>query len=50
MHSQQTILVVDDTPENIELLSEVLRPEYKVKAAPNGEKALSIAPPIPGPT
>ena len=38
-----TILVVDDTPDNIDVLSGVLRPDYKVKAAPNGERALRIA-------
>jgi len=43
MNDKQTILVVDDTPENIDVLSGVLRPAYKVKAALNGEKALSIA-------
>ncbi len=37
------ILVVDDVPENIDLLSGVLRPLYKVKAALNGERALKIA-------
>ncbi|MEO5362649.1 MAG: response regulator [Magnetococcus sp. DMHC-8] len=38
-----TILVVDDTPENIDVLSGILRADYKVKAALNGEKALRIA-------
>ena len=41
--TKQTVLVVDDTPENIQILNGVLRPHYKVKAAPNGEKALKIA-------
>ena len=41
--SRQTVLVVDDTPENIDVLSGVLRSDYKVKAALNGEKALKIA-------
>ncbi|PCI80786.1 MAG: hybrid sensor histidine kinase/response regulator [SAR86 cluster bacterium] len=40
---KQTILVVDDTPENIDVLSNLLRDEYIVKAALNGEKALLIA-------
>ena len=40
---KQTILVVDDTVENIDVLSGVLRPTYKVKAALNGERALKIA-------
>ncbi|GAB6041862.1 response regulator [Endothiovibrio diazotrophicus] len=46
---KQTILVVDDTPENIDVLSGVLRPDYKVKAALNGEKALKIAAATPKP-
>jgi putative two-component system response regulator len=41
--TKQTVLVVDDTPENILILNGALRPHYKVKAAPNGEKALKIA-------
>ncbi|TDF37357.1 response regulator [Alteromonadaceae bacterium M269] len=44
------ILVVDDTPENIDVLSGVLRNEYKVKAALNGEKALQIANKSPQPS
>ncbi len=39
---KQTILVVDDTPENIDILVGVLKTDYKVKAAPNGEKALQV--------
>ena len=38
-----TILVVDDAPENIDLLDSVLSQEYTIKAALNGEKALKIA-------
>jgi putative two-component system response regulator len=41
--AQQTILVVDDTPDNIDVLCGILRPFYKVKAALNGERALKIA-------
>ena len=47
--TKQTILVVDDTPENIDVLSGVLRPTYKVKAALNGERALKIAASEPRP-
>jgi sigma-B regulation protein RsbU (phosphoserine phosphatase) len=36
-------LVVDDSPENIDLLGGVLNPDYKIKVALNGEKALQIA-------
>ncbi len=37
------ILVVDDTPENIDLLVEILKDDYKVRAAISGEQALKIA-------
>lgn len=47
---KKTILVVDDTPENIDILSGVLRGEYKVKAALNGEKAIKIAQSTPPPS
>nr|HMQ13481.1 two-component system response regulator [Candidatus Competibacter phosphatis] len=40
---RQTILVVDDTPDNIALLSALLKDRYKVRAANNGERALAIA-------
>ena len=38
-----TILVVDDTPENLTLMSSLLKDDYKVKVANGGEKALQIA-------
>lgn len=38
-----TVLVVDDTPDNIDVLVGILKPHYKVKAATSGEKALRIA-------
>ena len=38
-----TVLVVDDTPDNLAVLSSLLKDEYRVKAASNGEKALQIA-------
>ena len=37
------ILVVDDTPLNLAIVSDLLRNTYKVKVAINGERALSIA-------
>ncbi len=37
------ILVVDDTPDNLMLMAELLKDQYTVKAANNGEKALRIA-------
>ncbi len=39
---RQTILVADDTPENIDLLSGLLRRDYRVKVATSGERALNI--------
>jgi putative two-component system response regulator len=40
---KQTILVVDDAPANIDVLSGILSNSYKIKAATNGPKALKIA-------
>ena len=40
---KSTILVVDDTPANLSLLGEVLKSDYRTKAAVSGEKALKIA-------
>src|SRR6218665_3105637 len=40
---QALVLVVDDTPENLELMSELLLPTYRVKVASSGLKALRIA-------
>ena len=39
---KQTILVVDDTPENIDVLVGTLKHDYHVKAAINGNMALKI--------
>ncbi len=39
---KKTILVVDDTPENIDILSGILSDRYFVKAAINGDIALKI--------
>ncbi len=41
--SKQTILVVDDAPENIAVLKGILSHDYKVKVALNGAKALKVA-------
>ncbi len=38
-----TVLVVDDTPENIHVMSGVLQDEYAVRVATSGEKALTAA-------
>ncbi|BBO82905.1 hybrid sensor histidine kinase/response regulator [Desulfosarcina ovata subsp. sediminis] len=46
---KQRILIVDDTPENIRLLSDLLKPIYNVSAATNGPDALEIAASEEGP-
>lgn len=40
---KQTILVVDDNPDNIDVLTGILKPYYKVKASISGHVALKIA-------
>jgi PleD family two-component response regulator len=40
---KQVILVVDDSPDDIALISRVLRETYQVKVATNGKDALHIA-------
>jgi putative two-component system response regulator len=40
---KETVLIVDDNSDNLDVLSGVLRPFYKVKAAINGELALKVA-------
>jgi diguanylate cyclase (GGDEF)-like protein len=40
---ESTILVVDDTPANLSLMSSLLRDTYRVKVANSGERALEIA-------
>ena len=39
-NTQDTILVVDDAPQNIALIVEILKKDYKVSVATSGEKAL----------
>ena len=40
--SRPSILVVDDTPDNLTLMAELLSDSYKVRAANSGEKALKF--------
>jgi PAS domain S-box-containing protein len=40
---RKTVLVVDDVPDDIAVLEEVLRAEYNVKAVTTGEAALGVA-------
>jgi putative two-component system response regulator len=46
---KKTVLVVDDTPDNLSLMSGLLKDNYKVKVANSGEKALKIATTAPPP-
>ena len=41
--NRKLVLIVDDTPTNIAVVSGVLRDQYRTKVATNGEKALAIA-------
>lgn len=38
-----TVLIVDDTPENLAVLAELLQPDYRVLAANSGPRALRLA-------
>jgi CheY-like chemotaxis protein len=42
-NERATILVVDDTPDNLALMSSLLIDDYTVRIANSGEKALAIA-------
>ena len=41
--TKPTILIVDDTPEDITILSSILRDDYRVKVATDGGRALRLA-------
>ncbi len=40
---KQTVLIVDDAPDNLALMTSLLKDLYKTKVALNGDKALQIA-------
>ncbi|PKO50064.1 MAG: two-component system response regulator, partial [Betaproteobacteria bacterium HGW-Betaproteobacteria-21] len=44
-----TILIVDDVPDNLVVLGDLLQPLYDVLAAPSGMRALEIATRRPSP-
>lgn len=46
---RRVILVVDDTPDNLSLMSGLLKDRYRVKVANGGERALAIASAEPRP-
>jgi putative two-component system response regulator len=43
VHHKPVVLVVDDTPENLALMSNLLKDEFQVKVANSGERALRLA-------
>ncbi len=45
----QTILIVDDEPANLNLLSELFKDDYKIMAAKDGHKGVMIAQSSPPP-
>ena len=47
--TRPTLLIVDDAPENLFVLSELLQPYYRVLAANNGERGLQVASSTPRP-
>ncbi len=47
--SSQTILIVDDVPENLTVLGELLQPHYRVRVANSGARALQVAASAPKP-
>ncbi|MEW6165547.1 MAG: EAL domain-containing protein [Pseudomonadota bacterium] len=47
--NKATILIVDDMPENLGVLSELLQPHYAVRAANSGARALQVAAGAPHP-
>ena len=44
-----TILVVDDTPDNLSLMRELLRDDYQVQLANSGDRVLKLAALAPHP-
>ncbi|TIH12068.1 response regulator [Marinifilum sp. JC120] len=46
---KKRVLIVDDTPENLQILMEALKNDYAILAAKNGEKALKLARTAPQP-
>src|SRR5262245_9162900 len=41
--NKRLVLIVDDTPTNVAVISGVLKDSFRTKVATNGEKALAIA-------
>ncbi|MDX1295574.1 MAG: response regulator [Sulfurimonadaceae bacterium] len=48
-HGKQRVLIVDDIPENIQVLLSTLKSDFAILAATNGEKAIELAASDPQP-
>ncbi|WP_217994928.1 response regulator [Methylogaea oryzae] len=42
-------MIVDDEPENLEIIADILQPLYRVRVAASGRRALEIAAADPKP-
>ncbi len=49
IEDKKVILAVDDEPQNLEIVHSILKENYKVRIATNGEKAIELAKATPGP-
>lgn len=49
MSSKPTVLVIDDTPSNLDVLTGILKDTYQVKVAINGHIGMKIAKTVPQP-
>src|SRR3954454_22290346 len=49
LDQKKTVLVVDDAPSNIQIVSSILKDTYKVRVATNGAKALELMKVAPQP-
>ena len=47
--NRKTLLVVDDTRENLTVIAGLLSPDYRVRAVSSGERALKVAQTVPYP-
>jgi CheY-like chemotaxis protein len=47
--SKNTVLIVDDSPANIQVVNSILKDIYKIRIATNGAKALELAKATPPP-
>ena len=43
VQDKRLVLIVDDTPTNVAVVSGVLKDSFRTKVATNGEKALAVA-------